>query len=84
MWNLKKGTDELIYKIEIENIDKTNLWLLEGKGEGINWETGIDMYTPLYIKQVINKDLLDTTGNSTQYSIMAYMGKESKEKWPYA
>ena len=43
MWNLKKGTDELICKIEIENIDKTNLWLLEGKGEGINWETGIDM-----------------------------------------
>ena len=36
------------------------------------------IYTLLYIKQVTNKSLLYNTGNSTQYSIMAYMGKESK------
>ena len=23
-----------------------------------------------------------STGNSTQYSVMAYMGKESKKEWP--
>ena len=36
MWNLKKnGTNELIYKTEIESqIQETNLWLLKEKGEG--------------------------------------------------
>ena len=27
--------------------------------------------------------LLYSTGNSTQYSVMAYMGKESKKEWIY-
>ena len=31
-----------------------------------------------YIKQITNKNLLYSTGNSTQYSVMTYMGKESK------
>ena len=30
-----------------------------------------------------NKDLLYSTGNSTQYSVMTYMGKESKKEWIY-
>ena len=47
----------------------------ESQGE-INWEIRIDIYTLLYIKQITNKDLLYSTGNSTQYSVMAYMGKE--------
>ena len=34
------------------------------------------IYTPLYIKYVINKDVLYSTGNSTQYSVITYMGKE--------
>ena len=54
MWNLKgkkKGTNKLIYKTEIESyMDKTNLQLLRGKGGGINWKTGIDIHTLLYIK----------------------------------
>ena len=29
--------------------------------EGIDWEFGIDMYTLLYLKQIINKDLLQET-----------------------
>ena len=35
------------------------------------------MYTLLYTKYIINKDLLYRTGNSTQYSVITYMGKES-------
>ena len=31
-------------------------------------------------KQITNKDLLYSTENSTQYSVMAYMGKESKKR----
>ena len=30
-----------------------------------------------------NKDLLYSTGNSTQYSVMTYMGKESKKDCRY-
>ena len=52
MWNLKKGggTNELIYKTEVESrMQKTNLWL-PGDGGGINCDTGTDIHTLLYIK----------------------------------
>ena len=39
--------------------------------EGINWEVGIDISTQPYIKQVTNKNLPYSTGDSTQYSVMA-------------
>ena len=42
---------------------------------------GIDIYTLLYIKWITNKDLLYRTENSTQYCVMAYVGKESKKEW---
>ena len=51
-----------------------------GEGEGIK-KIGIDTYTLLCLKQITNKDLLYSTGNSTQYFAMAYMGKESKKEW---
>ena len=40
-----------------------------------------DTYTLLYIKQITNEDLRIALG--TQYSVMAYMGKESKTEWMY-
>ena len=30
-----------------------------------------------------NKDLLYRTGESTQYSVVTYMGKESEKEWIY-
>ena len=61
-------------------MQKTNLWLLGVRGGGgINWEIGMDIYTLLYIKETTSKDLLYSTGNSTQYSVMAFRGKESKK-----
>ena len=45
----------------------------------MNWKIGIDTYTLLYIKQITNKDLLYSTGNS----VMTDMGKESKREWIY-
>ena len=87
MWNLKYDTNELIYKAETDSqTSKTNLWLPKGKhwwGGGISQEFGINIYTLMYIKQIINKDLLYTTGNSTQYSVITYMGKESEKEWIY-
>ena len=47
----KNGTNELIYKTEIESQpERTNLRLPGAKEEGINWETGIDTHTLSYTK----------------------------------
>ena len=82
MWNLKNNTNELIYKTETDSQTQKQTYGYQwGKGGGINQEYGINRYTPIYIKQITNKDLLYSTGNSTQYSVMAYMGKESKKEW---
>ena len=32
-------------------------------------------------KKIVNKDLLYNTGNSTQYSVITYRGKESEKEW---
>ena len=46
---------------------------------GVNWEIWTDTYTLLYIQQMTNGDLLYSTENSTQYTVMIYIGKESKK-----
>ena len=40
-------------------------------------------YTLQYIKQRTSKNLLYSMGNSTQYSVMAHIGKESKKEVIY-
>ena len=48
----KNGTDELIYKAEIETTD-AEIKHMDTKGEGgsgMNWETETDTYTLLCIK----------------------------------
>ena len=47
---------------------------------GMNLETGVDIYTLPYIEQIIDENLLYSTGNPTQYSVIAFMGKESFKK----
>ena len=49
----------------------------------IIWETGIEVYTLVYVKHITYMGLLDSTGNLTHYSIMTYMGKESKKGRTY-
>ena len=49
--------------------------------EGINQKIGIEMCTPLYIKQINNKNLLYSTANSTQYFVMTYIETESRKEW---
>ena len=46
---------------------------------GINWEFETDIHTLLYLKEITNKYLLYSTGKSTQYSVIIYMGKESEK-----
>ena len=60
IWNLKNGTNEVIYKIDIVT-DVENKIMVNGEsglGEGISLEIGIDLHTPPY---VTNKDLLHFT-----------------------
>ena len=67
----KNGTDELICKAETDT-DVENK-LVDTKGGsvgGMNWEIGIDIYTLLCIKQITNENLLYSTGNSTQCSLV--------------
>ena len=71
MRNLKYDTNELIYKTETDSqTQKTNLWL-PNKVErwGIDklgvWD--LHIHSTIYI---INKDLLYSTGNSTQCSVV--------------
>ena len=46
--------------------DVVNKCMETKREEGMNWETGIDVYTLLCMKQITNKNLLCSTGNSTQ------------------
>ena len=34
----------------------------------------------LYIKEITSQNLLNSSGNFTQYSLMTYMGKEPKKR----
>ena len=49
-------------------------------GGGINLEIGIDTHILLYIKYITDNNDLYSTENSTQYSVMACMEKESEKK----
>ena len=77
MWDLKNNGEMNSFTKQKQThrcIKQTYSYQGASMGE-INWEIGIDIYTLLEIKQITNKDLLYSTGNSTQYSVMAYMGK---------
>ena len=94
MWNLKKkkGTNEPVYKTEVQLwMQKTNMWLPGYKGGGINWEIGIDIYTLLYIKYITNIDSYlfslyiaqGTLLNTLQWPIWKKNLKK-KNEWIYA
>ena len=49
------------------------------RGE-LEWAFGIDIYTLLYLKHVTNKDLLNSIGNSAQYSVITYVRKDFEKE----
>ena len=81
MQSLKRNdTNRLIYKKE--EIHRLRGWTYgcQGeRGEGIVRELGMDMYMLLYLKWITNKGLLNSTGNSAQYYVAAWMGGEFGE-----
>ena len=58
--------------------------------QGLKWDARRDkleleiiLYTVIYLNYTINKNLLYSTGNSTQYSVIKNMGKEAKREGIY-
>ena len=45
---------------------------------GMHWGFGIGICTLRYMEQLAKGDPLYSTENSTQYSVIIYVGKESK------
>ena len=52
----------------------------EGVGGGMEWEVGVSRCELLYTECINNKDLLYSTGNSTQYCVITYIVKESEKE----
>ena len=48
----------------------------EGKTGSLEWP-----HAHWYMEWMLNRDLLYRRGNSTQYSVIIYMGKESEKEW---
>ena len=44
------------------NVENKLMVTKGGRGGGISWEIGTDIYTVLYTKQIIHKNLLYSTG----------------------
>ena len=49
--------------------------------EGIVRECGVGIYTLVYLKEITNKDLLYSTGNSAQCYMAAWMGGKFGGEW---
>ena len=72
MQNLKKMIQTNLFTKQKQTHRFRNEFMVTGGkgGGGIDWEFGIDMYTLLYLKQITHKDLIHSTGNSAQYSVI--------------
>ena len=46
-------------------------------GGGKDWKVGITMHPPLCLKRITKKDLLHSTRDSAQYSVITYVGRKS-------
>ena len=71
------------YKTETHRLRKQTYGFLGGKNgrEGVVREFGVDMYTMLYLKWVSNKDLLNSTWNSAQCYVAAWVGGDFGGEW---
>ena len=84
MESLKKDTNELIYKTEIDTDIENKLTVTTGETLGKDKLGSWDWHIHTTIPKIrINKSLIYSTGKSAQYSVMAYMLKESEKEWIY-
>ena len=76
----RSGTKKYFKSISCQG---TNVWIPRGKGKGgMNWDNEIDFYAVwiLCIKYITNEKLQYSTRNSTQCSLVIYMGRKSKKE----
>ena len=69
----RKKTQDFENKLTVTKGDK---W--QG---GMGWGFGTDICALLNMVCLTNGDLLYSTGNSTHYSVIIYIRKESEEEW---
>ena len=82
IWNLKRE-NKWTYLQKKQSYRCREQTSLSGVRWGINRDIGVGTCTLLHMKQTAIKDLLYSTGNSSQYSLMIYVGKESKKRRIY-
>ena len=77
----KKDKNEFIYKTERDSQTENKLRI--SRRGGIIGDFGKVMYTLLYIKWIINKNLLYSTWNSAQCYVLAWMEGKFAREWIY-
>ena len=65
----KNDTHELIFERDMRLTDLEIEFMAIRRG-GTEWESGIDMHTLLFLKEITNKNLMHSTGNLAQYSVI--------------
>ena len=71
-----------MYKTEIDpKTQKKKIMVTKKRRGEINQECGINIYTLIYIKQIINNNLLYSTENYTHYFVIIYKEKESEKEY---
>lgn len=83
MRNLKYGTDEPIYRIEIDSqTGRTRLVVIKGvgQGSGMDWEFGVDRYKLLHLEWINDKVLLSSRGNYFQSLGTEHDGRQYEKK----
>ena len=87
MWNFKYNTNEPTYETETNSKTwRTDFRLPRWGGrmrEGWSGSLGLQMPTILYIGQINNNVLLDSTGNYIQYPMISHNGKEYEKECIY-
>ena len=80
MWNLKKGYTWTYLQNRNKLTDFENKFVVtKGDRRGMAWGFGMGICTLRYMEWLANRDLLHSTGKSTQYSVIIYMGKNLKK-----
>ena len=80
MWNLKYGTNELIYETDKEIKLVVAKW---GHWGGTDWELVISRCKQLYREWINNKIRLHSTEDYVQYPVINHNGKEYEKECIY-
>lgn len=77
MWSLKYGTNEYIYKTEIDHGHGEETYSCQGgRGrEWMDWELGVGRCKFLHLEWIIHEVLLYSTGDYIQYLGIEHDGR---------